>query len=489
VLGERLATSPLLARLLPAEDSARAAGVEAWVVGGAVRDLLLGATSFADVDLAAQCDTFAFGRALADALGGSFVELDAERGTARVVESEVVIDITRLETTIAEDLARRDLTINAMAFPLAAVRDPAAAELLDPFGGEADLASRTIRLVAERALTDDPLRLLRVYRFAAALDATVTPDTIAAVRRHAALIARPAPERVARELFLLLDTPDAVTYVRAMDDAGLLGRVLPELEAMRGVTQNEYHHLDVLGHSLETLDCLEDAMSDLPAILGETAPRFEAFLAEDLAAERPRRALLKFAALLHDTGKPAAKSTKGGRVIFYTHNVLGAEIARKTCERLRLSSRETDEAERYVYRHMIPGDFEAGGTIDERREMRFFRKYGEQGLALVLLSLADGSATRGPKADPDRSERFRRFFRRLAQDYYAWIGRRLESPPLVNGHDLIAELGMQPGVELGRILKRIRHRQLVGAVKTREEALELARRERDRLAARTDTRA
>lgn len=476
-LGEMLAASPLLERLRAAEAVADAA--DAWVVGGSVRDLLAGATAFPDVDIAVAGDTRRAANRLADALGGTLVPLDEDRHILRVATPDgAIFDLTRVATTIDDDLARRDLTMNAMALPLRDALDaPERVRLVDPFHGAEDLAARTVRLVSECALTDDPLRLLRVYRFAAALGATTAPETAEAVARHAALIERPAPERVARELFLLLDTPHATRYLREMDAAGLLGAALPEAEAMRAVTQNEYHHLDVLAHSLEAVACLDEVLADLPGLVGDVAPKLDAFLGEKLASDRTRRALVKFASLLHDVGKPAARAVKGGRVIFHTHNVLGAEIMRDVCGRLRLSTRESEEAVRYVYRHMIPGDLEAAGRLDERREMRFFRRNGECALTLSLLSLADGMATRGPKADPERTQRFRAFVRTLAEDYYGQVGRKLQSPPIVNGRDLIAELGVAPGPELGRLLKRIRHRQLVGEVKSREDALALARRE------------
>jgi poly(A) polymerase len=465
---EALDAPPLAERLAAVRA---AAGGPAWLVGGSVRDLLAGGRPPLDIDVALSTDAFDAGRALASALGGSFVALDEERRTARVVaDGGVTFDLTTTAGgPIEADLARRDFTVNAMAVALDGIH-----VLLDPFGGRADLAARVVRAVSEAALAEDPARVLRAFRFAATLEFAIDADTLEMARRHAPGLAGVAGERLCRDLALLLAAPRAARAVTLADEAGVLGAVLPELEAERGVTQNAYHHLDVLGHSLEALRRLELLLDYLPALAGDDAPRLSAFLAEEPVAERPRTALLKLAVLLHDAGKPPCRDVRDGRVIFYGHPNAGADLARVAAARLRLSSRETEELARYVARHMTPVDLLAH-PMTPRREARFFRREGECGLALLLLSLADAEATRGPAADPSGVDRLRAFATTMIADYYAWAEPRLAEPLLVDGVTLMRTFQLAPGREVGALLALVRDAQDAGELASRDDALRLVR--------------
>jgi putative nucleotidyltransferase with HDIG domain len=208
------------------------------------------------------------------------------------------------------------------------------------------------------------------------------PDDFADLYRLPQSVLNQIRTLLGRELFVTLGVPSSAPHVRDMDDAGVLPVVLPEAALMRGVTQNEYHHLDVWRHSLEALEHLEELLGDLPSLVGEHADRLDAFLTEQIVAERPRLALLKFATLLHDAGKPPMREVREGKVIFYGHTRHGAEMVRATCERLRLSARETAEATTWVDRHLVPADLVKTSPLTEKRCARFFRRNGESGLAL-----------------------------------------------------------------------------------------------------------
>lgn len=469
----------LHARIARLQGLADARGVELWLVGGTVRDLVTGSPRLPlDIDLAVRGDPEAFGRALAESTRGAYVPLAAAHGTVRVVGDDgTTYDVSSVKGPgIAADLAQRDFTINAMAAPLAALAAGAPMALVDPFGGIRDLASRTVRMVSATALEADPLRLLRAFRFAATLRSTIEPGTLAAIDRLARLADRPAPERTARELFIVLGTPVAAANVRLMDEVGLLDNLLPDVALMRGVTQNAYHHLDVWQHSLEALGRLEALLADLGPLLGEAnAERVTAFLSEQLVPERTRGALLKFAELLHDAGKPLTREIRGGKVTFYSHTRRGAEMMHATCERLRLSSRETTEASQWVERHLVPADLVKTAPLTERRCARFFRRNGEGGLALLLLALGDAMATRGPASEEASIERLRTFTREMADAYYGWAAARITERPLVNGRDLMAVTGLQPSPELGRVVAAVREAQLERRVTSREEALAYGR--------------
>jgi poly(A) polymerase len=454
-------------------------GEDAWLVGGTVRDLLSGGPSLPlDIDVAVRGDADGLARALADGTHGAYVPIAAAHGTIRVVGADhTTYDISSTGgRSIEDDLARRDFTINAMAVPLPAMAEGGTAHVIDPFGGLHDLRDHVVRMVSEETLAADPLRLLRAFRFSATLGFRIDVLTLDAVRRLAHLADRPSAERTTRELFIILAADDASRQVRLMDEVGLLDDILPEVALMRGVTQNAYHHLDVWGHSLEALEHLESLLGDLPALVGQRyAPRLGAFLAEPVAADRPRAALLKFAELLHDTGKPPMREIRDGKVTFYGHTKRGAEMVRATCERLRLSTRETAEATMWIERHLVPADLVKTRPLTERRCARFFRRHGESGLALLVLALADGMATRGSASDPASLDRTREFIREMAEAYYGWAERRIEAKPLVDGRQLMEATGLPPGPELGRVVNAVREAQLDGQVTSRDQALAYAR--------------
>jgi poly(A) polymerase len=480
-LAARLADGDLTERLEAVLAVLAATEARAWIVGGTVRDLLLGADAIADVDVVVDRDSLAIARRIADDSRWAFVLLDDERGTGRVVApGGGHVDVNALVgASIEADLRQRDLTINALALPIES--GFVVPNVIDPCGGVGDLEDGLIRLTSLDAVVEDPLRLLRVFRFSTTLGFIVTPETLEAVSSHAELLADVAAERVVTELTPILDDAGSAAVIRRMDEAGLLEAVLPEAAVMRGVGQNEYHHLDVLGHSLLALDRLERLLGDLESVFGDHAARVEAFLAAELGAGRARLIAVKLATLLHDVGKPQTRSTDSGRATFYHHNTEGADLARQACQRLRLSGAETDEIALYVHGHMVPGDvektvFESTDEASGRSVLRFVTRRGERGLVLALMAVADSMAMAGPLADPHRPERLRGFARRAAATYYDEVRPRADTAPLITGDELIERFGLEQGPRIGSVLAALRELQLEGRIATRDEALVEAER-------------
>jgi tRNA nucleotidyltransferase/poly(A) polymerase len=208
-------------------------GINAWLVGGTPRDFLLG-RPVSDLDLAVDVDGVALARSLADILGGSFVLLDSERGTGRVVlpasadSATLVIDLVQLRAaTIEADLALRDVTINALAWPLRDDGELPIADLIDPLGGATDLAGRRLRACGPTSISDDPLRIMRVVRLAAVLGFVVTPELDVLLRASAGALTSVAAERVRDELLKLLTTPVAGSWLRYLDQIGVLTTLIP----------------------------------------------------------------------------------------------------------------------------------------------------------------------------------------------------------------------------------------------------------------------
>jgi poly(A) polymerase len=467
----RLASRPSLKALL---ELAAARGLKVYLVGGTVRELLLGRQS-PDLDLAVSAQTLDLARELAAALQGTFVLLHEGEGTARVVAGEEILDLAEFRAPNLEgDLKARDFSLNSMALELEAVLGRRPLSLIDPWGGLQDLARGRLQVVAPENLGYDPLRLLRAYRFAATHGFRPTRDTEAAVRRYLNEFSRVAGERVHQELFLLLAAPRAGRVLKEVDRVGLLTQVFPELNEARAVEQNGFHHLDVLEHLLETVECLEKVLAAPEQYLGELAGELARY-----AARPGKAALLKIAALFHDAGKPRVRERRSRpeRFTFYYHEKVGLEIFAGTARRLRLSAAEAKTVAGLIRLHMRPFLLLSAfrdGVLTVRALGRLVRAARPELPGLFALAMADSLAGRGA-AKPEDSEAV---LAGLADAAYRFLIDRLEAqeghPRLLSGHDLI-RLGLTPGPKFRRILTAVEEAQWEGAVKSREEALNLAR--------------
>jgi len=476
--------------------------MKTYLVGGAVRDLLLG-RSIHDWDLVVEHDAIPLARATADRLGAAFYPLDEERDTGRVVTCDddgarTFIDFAlRRGPDWLTDLEARDLTVNAIALRLS---DDA--ELFDPFNGRPDLEARLVRAVTEHSFRDDHVRMMRAVRLAGELGFQIEPQTAAWIRRDAALLADVSVERARDELAKLLALPDALAGIRQMDDLGLLALMLPEVAALKGVEQSRPHHWPVFEHTLFVLGALERILdegvqhedeavgivegtgapafvwSDVKRTLADFQVRLATHLIWPLGDERPALVSLKLAALLHDCAKPQTKTLNDdGRAHFYGHDEAGAPIAAGRVRALRFNNAEVERVRILVADHMRPqqlADAEAGVT--RRAAYRYFRDTREAGVDVVLLALADHIATHGPDVQPDRWARRIEAASKLLVEYWTRLAKDVAPTSLVSGDDLMAELGLPPGKRIGELLEAIREAQAAGEVGTRGEAIMLARR-------------
>ncbi|MBN1956367.1 MAG: HD domain-containing protein [Anaerolineae bacterium] len=470
-------------------------GVEVWPVGGAVRDALLD-RPIHDWDVAVEGDAIGLARAVADALGGAFYPLDVERDAGRVVldrppEPRMELDFAALRgPNLEADLRGRDFTINAMAVT-------ADGQLVDPTGGWADLQARLVRAPDETAFDDDPLRMLRAVRLVAELPLKLEAKTAAWIIQRAHTLHRAAPERIRDEIARTLAAPDPAGHLHMLDELGLLEQVIPEIAPLKGQEQSPPHRFDVWWHSLQVVDgvaavlaALEGhtpqpdyadpppvAWDDVAARLGRFATPIGERLQARLKGGRTAHTLLHLAALGHDLGKPLTCSQdREGRLHFYSHDQVGAEIVAARLQALRFSHPETEWVERVVLAHLRPAHLaRVKGAVTRRAIYRFFRATGAAGVGVVLLSLADHLATWGPHLQPGRWERRLEVAERLLCHYFERQEDTIDPPALLSGHDLIAQLGLAAGPELGRLLEKIREAQAAGEVQNKEEALALAR--------------
>jgi poly(A) polymerase len=447
-------------------------GEPVWLVGGALRDRLLGRTVL-DLDLVVDGDVREAARRLARAARGPAFELSDEFGAWRVVGPGRAwhADLSSLRGgSLRDDLALRDFTINAMAEPLAG------GDVVDPFGGAADLRAGTLRAVDPRAFDDDPLRVLRLARLACELALRADDGTLAAARGRAPRLTGVSPERVFAELKRIVAADRALDGVALLDATGALDVVLPELTALRGIEQTVYHHRDAYGHTLEVLERAVALQTDPGGLLGDDAlgARVAAFLAEPLGDELDRGGGLRLGALLHDVGKARTQtpSAKGGYG-FPGHDALGDRMVRDILTRLRASERVRAHVAAVTRHHLRPGFLVHARPLGGRSIHRYLREADPVAADTLLLSVADRLATRGRKHDEAIAVHLE-VVRALLGPALDWHEHG-PPPPLVRGDDLARELGLEPGPELGRLLAELAEAQYAGEIGSRDEAIAHAR--------------
>jgi putative nucleotidyltransferase with HDIG domain len=467
-LSARLDASPLVdlaRRALPEGD--------AWIVGGAVRDAALG-REVTDLDLAVGGAPAAVAKEIARVGDGHAFELSAEFATWRTVarDRSWQVDVTALRgETIEADLAARDFTLGAVAVPLGG------GEAIDPHGGIRDLEHGLLRVVSGDSFRADPLRLLRAARLATDLGLEVDPGTAALARSEASLAGKPAGERQLAELRRLIGGPDPLRGVELLDDLGLTAVVIPELAALRGVEQGPNHHLDVHGHTLAVLEQMLRVESDLERFAGERAAETRALLDEPLADEMSRGTALRFGALLHDIGKPATRGERDGYVTFIGHDSAGAEIVAGICARLRTSGRLSQHLQALTRHHLRLGFLVHEMPLPPRRVHDYLRATQPVAADVTLLTVADRLSARGsgPFATEEAIEAHLSLARQMLAAALDWH-RDGPPEPLLRGDELAAELGIDPGPELGDVLAELEAAQYAGEVSTPDEAIERARR-------------
>ena len=387
--------------------------------------------------------------------------------------SDRFIDFTELKaSTIREDLKRRDFTINSLALDLFHPE----LGLIDPLNGESDLRHRLLRLSDPSAFEDDPLRMLRAYRFAAQIRARLDPDLQRALKTNSGL-ERISGERVRDELSLILQMNEASSIVRRMDEDGILSVLFPIIDRMRDVSQNEYHHLDVWGHSLFALEKLEQHLRTMEAIPSEHRDRVRNYLTEEIVSDRKRSFWLKLAVLFHDVGKPECRFVdKSGRVRFFRHESIGSERTVPLLERIAPARREAEWVRNLVRNHMRIGQVLTLPTITPRAMGRCVQRAGKDFWGWVLLFLADYSATLGPKSTRGDLSLVTPRLKDLIAIYVEKSSPERKRAPLINGNDIQLVFKLPPGPIYGKILRRIELGVIEGSIRTREEALLEARK-------------
>jgi poly(A) polymerase len=441
----------------------------AWLVGGALRDRLLGRPTV-DYDVAVADDPARVARALGQSAGGHAFALSEGFGAWRVVSHERTwqVDLLPLTgATIEADLGQRDLTVNAIAQPLSG------GEYVDPFGGLQDLSARRLRMVSPQAFAQDSLRALRLVRLACELDFTLDADTARTARSNASGLNDVAPERIFSELKRIVIAERAVEGLELMDAVGITAVVLPEVSALHGIEQSRFHHLDVYDHTLAVLAQTIELERDPEPIFAGDAAALRDVLDEPLANELTRGQALRLGALLHDIAKPGTRRvTTEGRVTFIGHDDAGAEVARAVLGRMRASERLCTHVASLTRHHLRLGFLVHDMPLERRTIYRYLRACVPVEVDVTVLSVADRLATRGEGSAPAIA-RHLELARQLLGEGLSW---RSDPPrPPVRGDELARALGVQPGPRFGPLLRALEEARFAGEIATPEQAIELAR--------------
>lgn len=457
-------------------------GIPAYLVGGFVRDMLLGRDTV-DIDIAVGADALSIANKIAASINGKCVPLDEENGVSRVVlpDTRWQIDFTTLRGNIEQDLTHRDFTIDAMAMELVEKLD--IKNIIDPFHGRNDLDRRLVKAVGDTVFKDDPARLIRAVRIAAELGFSIDGETEKLIHRQSRLITNVAGERVREELLRLLAIAGAGPRLAYLDELGLLTTLIPELNPAKGVDQPKVHVWDVFDHSIQTVAALEFILREgTLEYAGEEILQMVPWSAElnrhidrEISSGSTGRSLLKLAALLHDIAKPQTKTMDdNGRARFLGHQQEGAAAAVAVMERLRFSNREIRLVDLLIKYHLRPTQMSNEGLPTPRAIYRYFRDTGEVGIDLLFLCLADHLATRGPGID------LRQWQAHTQMTAYV-LDKRFEEetltrpPKIIDGHDLIEVFGLESGPEIGRLLDALQEAQAAGEISDREQALDYIR--------------
>ncbi|MBI5912966.1 HD domain-containing protein [Candidatus Azambacteria bacterium] len=427
------------------------AGFAAYAVGGCVRDVLLGREPN-DWDVA----TNAKPEEVQAVFPKSFYENKFGTVTAFIDGMEIQITTYRVDnaysdkrhpdsvqytTHLQEDLARRDFTINAMALDLetqnlkpetqdsrSMIQDASSKiqdlrfTIIDPFGGQKDLKEKIVRAVgnASERFNEDALRLVRAVRFATQLEFTIEEQTLVAVKEHAALIRVVSHERIRDELIKIVMCKNAADGIDLLRQVGLLHFVLPELLDGYHVSQNKHHIFDVYEHNLKSL-------------------RY--------AAEQGFSFTVRFAALLHDVGKPKAKQGEGPNATFYNHDMIGARIAAQAMSRLKFSNKEIEDVARLIRYHLFYYNVDEVTASSVRR---LVRNVGLENMDdLVNVRFADRIGSGVPKAEPYKLRHFRYMVEKVSKDPISVKMLKID------GNEVMRILGIAPGPKVGVILNAL----------------------------------
>ncbi len=442
--------------------------VQIYLVGGTIRDFYLGLKNFDKDIVVDKIHAKDFAQNLARNIDATFVPLDEENRIYRLVLKDKInyIDIANpIGNSIEDDLKRRDLTINSVAINLKTL------EIIDITGGIKDLENKKIKHISEQNFVDDPLRLLRAYRFGAILGFEIDDGLQKIITCHAAKIQQPAVERINYELLRLFEGRFSSQILIKMDKSELLEEILPIIKDLKKVPPNSHHHLNLFDHSIEIV-------RQIQKIYEESSNEVKSHLEKHDFGGSSRLAHLKFAGFLHDIGKFQTWTIEEntGRHRFIKHDDLGAKMAAEFLKKNKFSKKQIEYISRMIKLHIYPSHVVKNPEINEKLYMRFVRKMKDDAIDIIILAMADRYSARGIEITDEIVNKNISDLNLLLEFYLKIKGELKPLPKLLSGDEIMEILNIKPSKELGEIIKKLHEAQLSGEIQTQEEAVKFVER-------------
>lgn len=434
-----------------------------YLVGGAVRDFFLGKDTLDRDLIVTDEDAGAFSRRVSDFFGGVFIPLDEENKIYRVVlpDKQNYLDITNpIGGSLEADIARRDLTMNAIAV------DIRNGDIIDYTGGVSDIENKIIKGVKEKNFIDDPLRLLRIFRFYSILGFQIDDTLLNIAQANSNLVLKSARERIEYELMKLFSGSFVPSALYKMDECSILDIIFPFVRELKQVPKNAHHHLNLFDHSIETirqLDCLYNASSEFVKSHMENVD-FGGF---------SRLAHLRLACFMHDIGKFSAWTIEEdtGRHRFIKHEDIGAKMSEKFLKSMCFSNKQISYISSIVKNHMYPSAVVSSPELSEKVMMRYIRKSGDSVIDNILIAQADRLSARGPEVTDEMVKDNIDGLNKLLNFYLNIKDTLKPLPKLLDGNDVMQILNIKPSKQLGYIMNALQEAQISGDVTTKDEAV------------------
>lgn len=437
---------------------------EIYVVGGTVRDFLMGKISYDRDLIVVDEDAKSFSQKVAEFFDGVFIPLDEENKIYRIVlkDKKNFLDITNpIGGNLEEDIMRRDITINAIAVNIKTGEIPSFCEF-----GIQDIQNKIIREIKKENFTDDPLRMLRVYRFYANLGFEISPELLNITKKHASLINKPAKERIEYELMKLFDGEFAAQALLKMDESEILEIIFPFVKELKQVPPNLHHHLDLFNHSIETVNQVQKFYEISPKEVQEHLKKvdFGGF---------SRLAHLKLAALMHDIGKFSTWTIEPdtGRHRFIKHEDVGARLAIPILKKMCFSNKQIDYISYIIKKHMYPTAVVSAPELNDKVMMRYVRKSADNAIDTIIIAKADRVSAQGPEITKELVEENITLLDKLLQFYLNTKETLTPLPKLIDGRDVMSILNINPSPILGKILNELHEAQISGDILTKDDAV------------------
>jgi tRNA nucleotidyltransferase/poly(A) polymerase len=434
---------------------------EGYLVGGAVRDFLCNKTTY-DRDIAIK-NAEVFAKKIAKDFDGTLITLDSEFKIYRVVLKDKLnfLDISEIQgDSIEEDLMRRDFTINAIAYDLKHNK------FIDPTGGKIDLEHKILRHIKDENFEDDPLRILRAFRFHSITGFEMVSELKRAITIYKHLVLKPSKERIMYELMKLFGGDYTSQTILLMDDFEILEEIFPFVKELKKVPPNSHHHLDLFHHVIETVRNIELLYqnSNQEVIEHLNQIDFGGF---------PRINHLKLAGFMHDIGKFSTWTIEeNGRHRFIKHDDIGSKMCKPFLRELKFSKKQIEYISKMIKYHIYPSGVLAAPDLNEKVMMRYLRKMGNDVIDNIILAKADRLSARGKEITDEIVRKNLEGLDKLLEFYLSKRQTIKPLPKLLDGNEIMEILNIPPSPILGNILKQLNEAQLNGDITQKVDAIE-----------------